>query len=50
MNHGFRVDVIEYVEVARKLHLDPPPGDHKGVIFIARQLRLSDAQVKYLYV
>ena len=37
MNHGFQVDVIEYVEVARKLHLDPPPGDHEGIIFIARQ-------------
>lgn len=46
MGHGFQVDVIEYVEIARNLHLELPPGDHKGVLFIARQLRLSDAQME----
>lgn len=45
MSRGFQVDVIEYIEIARNLHLDPPPGDHIGVLFIAKQLRLSDAQV-----
>lgn len=45
MKHGFKVDVVEYVDIARNLHLDPPSGDHKGVVFVARQLLLSDAQM-----
>lgn len=48
MSHGFQVDVIECAEIARNLHLDldPPLRDNNNIVFFARQLRLSDAQME----
>lgn len=48
MSHGFQADVIEHGEIAKELHLDPPGGDTSGILFLAKQLRLSDAQVIFL--
>ncbi|KAG1326240.1 hypothetical protein COCNU_01G001740 [Cocos nucifera] len=44
MSHGFRSDVFDYGEVAKNMLLDPPSGAYENVLFIAEQLRLSDAQ------
>lgn len=44
---GFRVSFVHYEEVAKDvgLGLDSPPEIHGRAIFIAEQLRFSDAQV-----
>ncbi|KAH0459346.1 hypothetical protein IEQ34_012160 [Dendrobium chrysotoxum] len=45
LNHGFRVSVVNYAEVARNV-LGGPEEKPFNVLFVARQLRLSDAQVE----
>ncbi|KAL0916346.1 hypothetical protein M5K25_013849 [Dendrobium thyrsiflorum] len=45
LNHGFRVSVVNYDEVARNV-LGGPEGKPFNVLFVARQLRLSDAQME----
>ncbi|PKU86755.1 uncharacterized protein LOC110104429 isoform X2 [Dendrobium catenatum] len=45
LNHGFRVSVVNYDEVARNV-LGGPEGKPINVLFVARQLRLSDAQME----
>lgn len=44
--HGLQVDMVGYDEVARTLHLDPLCKDYGSILFIARQLRYSDAQME----
>ncbi|KAJ6851197.1 uncharacterized protein M6B38_261000 [Iris pallida] len=44
--HGLQVDMVGYDEVARTLHLDPLSKDNGSILFIARQLRYSDAQME----
>lgn len=46
MSNSFQVDLVDYDEVARSLHLDPLQGENDNVLFIAKQLRLSDAQME----
>ncbi|OVA12706.1 Leucine carboxyl methyltransferase [Macleaya cordata] len=46
MSNGFRVEVIAYDEVARKVGRDPPSGDCRNIPFVAEQLRLSDDQME----
>lgn len=46
MSNAFQVDLVDYDEVSRNLHLDPLPGDNDNVLFIAKQLRLSDSQME----
>lgn len=45
LNHGFRVSLVYYDEVARNVHGEPK-GKPFNVLFVARQLRLSDAQME----
>nr|CAD1829939.1 unnamed protein product [Ananas comosus var. bracteatus] len=48
MTYGFRVTVVDYEEVAKEMHftLDAPLETSNSVLFIAEQLRLSDAQME----
>ncbi|KAJ0975302.1 hypothetical protein J5N97_017267 [Dioscorea zingiberensis] len=46
MSHGFQVRVVDYAEVARKVNLDPPTEEFYSVLFVAEQLRFSDAQME----
>lgn len=46
MSHGFQVSIVSYAEVARKLHLEPPTENLCNALFVAEQLRFSDAQVR----
>ncbi|KAJ0979791.1 hypothetical protein J5N97_015265 [Dioscorea zingiberensis] len=46
MSHGFQVRVVDYAEVARKVNLDPPTEKFYSVLFVAEQLRFSDAQME----
>ncbi|KAF8387873.1 hypothetical protein HHK36_026535 [Tetracentron sinense] len=44
MSNGFRVDIMDYDEVARNVGKDPPSEDCGNKLFVAEQLRLSDDQ------
>ncbi|XP_020089842.1 uncharacterized protein LOC109711291 isoform X2 [Ananas comosus] len=48
MTYGFRVTVVDYEEVAKEMHfsLDAPLETSNSVLFVAEQLRLSDAQME----
>nr|CAD1829967.1 unnamed protein product [Ananas comosus var. bracteatus] len=48
MTYGFRVSVADYEEVAKEMHfsLDAPLETSNSVLFVAEQLRLSDAQME----
>ncbi|XP_020109110.1 uncharacterized protein LOC109724641 [Ananas comosus] len=48
MTHGFRVSVVDYEEVAKEMHfsLDAPLETSNSILFVAEQLRLSDAQME----
>ncbi|KAM0954394.1 putative methyltransferase Ppm1/Ppm2/Tcmp, S-adenosyl-L-methionine-dependent methyltransferase [Dioscorea sansibarensis] len=46
MSHGFQVSIVSYAEVSRKLHLEPPTENLCSVLFVAEQLRFSDAQME----
>lgn len=46
MRHGLQVDIVGYDEVARNLHLDLQPIEYGSTLFIARQLKYSDAQME----
>lgn len=50
MTYGFRVTVVDYEEVAKEMHfsLDAPLETSNSILFVAEQLRLSDAQVMQL--
>ncbi|KAF9603617.1 hypothetical protein IFM89_037116 [Coptis chinensis] len=45
MSNGFRVDVITYDEAAKHVSRNPPSGDYGNILFVAKQLRLSDSQI-----
>lgn len=44
-SHGFRTSVVNYDEVAKNVH-DVAIGDSANLLFVARQLRFSDAQME----
>ncbi|CAN6180369.1 unnamed protein product [Urochloa humidicola] len=45
--HGFRVSFVQYEDVAKDSGLDVTPWEHHGrVLFVAEQLRFSDAQME----
>ncbi|KAF5731440.1 hypothetical protein HS088_TW18G00117 [Tripterygium wilfordii] len=46
MSDGFRVDMINYNEVARNLGNELAPGECKDILFVAEQLRYSDDQME----
>ncbi|PKA52727.1 hypothetical protein AXF42_Ash001708 [Apostasia shenzhenica] len=45
LKHGFQVNVVDYDEMARNLHRDLPKGYPVCMVFVAKQLRFSDAQM-----
>ncbi|XP_015577198.1 O-methyltransferase 1, chloroplastic isoform X2 [Ricinus communis] len=46
MNNGFRVDLINYNEVARSMGKELALEDYKNILFVAEQLRFSDDQME----
>ncbi|CAN6165717.1 unnamed protein product [Urochloa humidicola] len=45
--HGFRVSFVQYEDIAKDSGLDVTPWEHHGrVLFVAEQLRFSDAQME----
>ncbi|XP_068664131.1 O-methyltransferase 1, chloroplastic [Aristolochia californica] len=46
LRNGFQVSLIAYEEVANKWGREPPLGDYGDVLFVAKQLRLSDDQME----
>ncbi|TVU39836.1 hypothetical protein EJB05_13277, partial [Eragrostis curvula] len=46
--HGFRVSFVQYENVAKDIGLDlaPTRETHDGLLFVAEQLRFSDAQME----
>ncbi|KAG9443820.1 hypothetical protein H6P81_015160 [Aristolochia fimbriata] len=46
IRNGFQVSFITYEEVARNWGREPPLGDYENVLFVAKQLRLSDDQME----
>eukprot|EP00268_Persea_americana_P055315 TRINITY_DN6420_c1_g1_i7.p1 TRINITY_DN6420_c1_g1~~TRINITY_DN6420_c1_g1_i7.p1 ORF type:complete len:326 (+),score=79.25 TRINITY_DN6420_c1_g1_i7:93-1070(+) len=46
MSNGFRVNMIDYEEVAKNMSLDPPLGDYGKMLFMAQQLQLSDDEME----
>lgn len=49
MSNGFQVNMIDYDEVAKTMNLDPPSGDYGNMLFVAKQLQLSDDQVIHIF-
>lgn len=45
VSYGFRVSIIEYVEIARKYARDSVSGEYNNFLFVAEHLRFSDDQV-----
>lgn len=46
MESGFRVQLINYDEVAKRLHKKVEPGNIDNILFVAEQLRFSDDQME----
>ncbi|RWR95273.1 Leucine carboxyl methyltransferase [Cinnamomum micranthum f. kanehirae] len=46
MSNGFRVNMIDYEEVAKNMSLGPPSGDYGKMLFVGQQLQLSDDQME----
>ncbi|KAK9282425.1 hypothetical protein L1049_005342 [Liquidambar formosana] len=46
MSNGFRVEVIDYDEVAKNLSKERASGEYKNVLFVAEHLRFSDDQME----
>ncbi|KAI6694692.1 hypothetical protein NL676_022402 [Syzygium grande] len=46
MSNGFRVDIINYNEVARNLGKQLTSEEYRKILFVAEQLRFSDAQME----
>ncbi|KAB2052665.1 hypothetical protein ES319_A12G138300v1 [Gossypium barbadense] len=46
MSYGFKVDMISYDEVAKRLSKVVKPGDYEKILFVAEQLRCSDDQME----
>ncbi|XP_039001209.1 putative S-adenosyl-L-methionine-dependent methyltransferase MMAR_0539 isoform X1 [Hibiscus syriacus] len=44
MSNGFKVEMISYDEVAKRLGKVVKPGDSENILFVAEQLRCSDDQ------
>lgn len=49
MSNGFRVNMIDYEEVAKNMSLGPPLGDYGKMLFVGQQLQLSDDQVIHIF-
>ncbi|MFQ6663508.1 hypothetical protein Gotur_031014 [Gossypium turneri] len=46
MSYGFKVDMISYNEVAKRLGKVVKPGDYEKILFVAEQLRCSDDEME----
>ncbi|KAE8703554.1 Tubulin gamma complex-associated protein isoform 1 [Hibiscus syriacus] len=46
MSNGFKVEMISYDEVAKRLGKVVKPGDSENILFVAEQLRCSDDQME----
>ncbi|PON55308.1 Leucine carboxyl methyltransferase [Trema orientale] len=46
LSNGFRVEIIQHDEVARRLGKSLAPGNYNNVLFVSEQLRFSDDQME----